>query len=64
MKLRPKSCVGGTTNSAGLLQIARPSVSVWSVLAQPLEPPYTDPYVRWCGRGGAERLPLSRSLNP
>jgi hypothetical protein len=22
-----------------------------------LEPPYTDPYVRWCGRGGAERLP-------
>jgi hypothetical protein len=19
--------------------------------------PYTDPYVRWCGRGGAERLP-------
>jgi hypothetical protein len=31
--------------------------SVWSVLAQPLEPPYTDPYVRWCGRGGAERLP-------
>jgi hypothetical protein len=27
-----------------------------------LEPPYTDPYVRWCGRGGAARLPLSRSL--
>src|SRR6267142_6709360 len=22
-----------------------------------LEPPYTDPYVRWCGRGGAARLP-------
>src|SRR5215475_13028880 len=21
------------------------------------EPPYTDPYVRWCGRGGAARLP-------
>ena len=41
-----------------------PSVSVWSVLAQTLEPPYTDPYVRWRGRGGAERLPLSRSLNP
>src|SRR5580700_6915997 len=37
--------------------------SVWSVLAQPLEPPYTDPYVRWCGRGGAERRsPLSRSV--
>ena len=26
-------------------------------LAQLLESPYTDPYVRWCGRGGAERLP-------
>src|SRR6266550_9185421 len=21
------------------------------------EPPYTDPYVRWCGRGGVARLP-------
>src|SRR6202049_5075824 len=40
-----------------LLQIARSSVLVRSVLAQLLEPPYTDPYVRWCGRGGAERLP-------
>ncbi len=28
-----------------------------SALAQLLEPPYTDPYVRWCGRGGAARLP-------
>ena len=28
-----------------------------NALAQLLEPPYTDPYVRWCGRGGAERLP-------
>src|SRR4249919_354539 len=28
-----------------------------SALAKPLEPPYTDPYVRWCGRGGAARLP-------
>ena len=28
--------------------------------AQPLnsvEPPCTDPYARWCGRGGAVRLP-------
>jgi hypothetical protein len=32
------------------------------VLAQLLEPPCTDPYARWCGRGGAARLPLSRSL--
>src|SRR5712675_3622949 len=22
-----------------------------------IEPPYTDPYVRWCGRGGVARLP-------
>src|ERR1700752_336342 len=27
------------------------------VLAQLLEPPCTDPYPRWCGRGGAARLP-------
>jgi hypothetical protein len=27
------------------------------VLAQLLEPPCTDPYARWCGRGGAARLP-------
>src|ERR1700730_314349 len=44
------------------LQIARPPVLDRSALAQLLEPPYTDPYVRWCGRGGAARLPLSRSL--
>ena len=29
---------------------------------QLLEPPCTDPYARWCGRGGAARLPLSRSI--
>src|SRR6266436_1191603 len=28
-----------------------------TVCAQSGEPPYTDPYVRWCGRGGAARLP-------
>src|SRR5260370_24679923 len=28
-----------------------------SALAYLPEPPYTDPYVRWCGRGGAARLP-------
>jgi hypothetical protein len=26
-------------------------------LAQVAEPPYADPHVRWCGRGGAVRLP-------
>jgi hypothetical protein len=25
--------------------------------AQSSEPPDTDPFVRWCGRGGAARLP-------
>src|SRR5229473_1961750 len=39
------------------LQIARSPVFDRSALAQLLEPPYTDPYVRWCGRGGAARLP-------
>src|ERR1035437_164186 len=34
-----------------VLQIARSPLPVRSMLAQPLEPPYTDPYVRWCGRG-------------
>jgi hypothetical protein len=44
------------------LQIARPAVRDRSALAQLLEPPYTDPYVRWCGRGGAASSPLSQSL--
>src|ERR1019366_9042424 len=39
------------------LQIARSPILVRNALAQLFEPPYTDPYVRWCGRGGAERLP-------
>ena len=45
-----------------LIQIARSPILVRSVLAQPLEPPCTDPYARWCGRGGVVRRPLSRSL--
>jgi group II intron reverse transcriptase/maturase len=40
-----------------VLQIARSPIPVPSVLAQLLEPPCTDPYARWCGRGGAARLP-------
>src|SRR6516225_5324736 len=39
------------------LQIARSPIPVRRVLAQLLEPPCTDPYARWCGRGGAARLP-------
>jgi hypothetical protein len=40
-----------------LPQIARPPILVPGMLAQLLEPPCTDPYARWCGRGGAARLP-------
>jgi hypothetical protein len=39
------------------LLFARSPILGRHALAQLLEPPYTDPYVRWCGRGGAERLP-------
>src|SRR5712671_424547 len=46
------------------LQIARPPVLDRSGLAQLLEPPYTDPYVRWCGRGGAARLPPIPIFDP
>ena len=35
----------------------RPANTSSIVLAQLLEPPCTDPYARWCGRGGAGRLP-------
>jgi len=38
-------------------QIAWSSELDRSALASTLEPPYTDPYVRWCGRGGVARLP-------
>jgi hypothetical protein len=34
------------------------------VSAQSTEPPYTDPYVRWCGRGGAARLPPIPIFDP
>src|ERR1700692_1467803 len=40
-----------------ILQIPRPAILVPIVLAQLLDPPCTDPYARWCGRGGAARLP-------
>jgi hypothetical protein len=41
-----------------LLQIARSSFVIRGLLAQPLEPPYTDPYVRWCGRGRRVTAPI------
>jgi hypothetical protein len=41
----------------GLLRLARNSEIDCQPLAQSAEPPYADPHVRWCGRGGAARLP-------
>src|ERR1700730_3867052 len=46
------------------LQIARPTGLDRSALACLLDPPYTDPYVRWCGRGGAARLPSIPIFGP
>ena len=40
-----------------LLRLAWDSEIDWRPIAQPAEPPYADPHVRWCGRGGAARLP-------
>ena len=40
-----------------LLRLARDSEIDWRPIAQPAEPPDADPHVRWCGRGGAVRLP-------
>src|SRR5215813_13200389 len=60
---RPQSLVSRPQQSSlywalqCILQIARPAILVPIVLAQLLEPPCTDPYARWCGRGGAARLP-------
>ena len=47
-----------------ILPIARSPFLVPIVLAQRLEPPCTDPYARWCGRGGAERLPPIPIFDP
>src|SRR5258705_12085067 len=60
---RPRSLVSRPQQSSlywtlkCILQIARPAILIPIVLAQLLEPPCTDPYARWCGRGGAARLP-------
>src|SRR5450631_3045278 len=36
---------------------ARTSLLDRGPIAEPIEPPYTDPYVRWCGRGGGAIRP-------
>jgi len=40
-----------------LLCKARASAHGRAVLAQSAEPPYADPHVRWCGRGGGATRP-------
>ena len=40
-----------------LLRLARDSEINCARIAQLAEPPDADPHVRWCGRGGAVRLP-------
>ena len=40
-----------------LLCPARASTHGRAVLAQSAEPPYADPHVRWCGRGGGATRP-------
>jgi hypothetical protein len=54
---RPRSVACGTVPGARCRAIKRvlslpgPPVIDRGVLAEPLEPPCTDPYARWCGRG-------------
>ena len=33
-------------------------------MLNPVEPPCTDPYARWCGRGGAARRPPIPIVDP
>src|SRR6202041_4068853 len=40
-----------------LLCSARASTHGCAVLVQSAEPPYADPHVRWCGRGGGATRP-------
>jgi len=49
----------GTESWSGDAQHRKPG---YSHLAQPAEPPYVDPHVRRCGRGGRATVPLSPFL--
>src|SRR6266566_3186862 len=50
----PRDVYEGTESSSGDAQHRKPG---FSHLAQPAEPPYADPHVRWCGRGGRATVP-------
>src|SRR5215469_18348815 len=50
----PSGVYEGTESLAGDACCRKPG---YSHLAQPAEPPYADPHVRWCGRGGRVIVP-------
>src|SRR2546425_11700846 len=50
----PRGVQEGTESSPGDALCRTPG---YSHLAQPAEPPYADPHVRWCGRGGQATVP-------
>jgi hypothetical protein len=50
----PRGVQEGTESSPGDALCRTPG---YSHLAQPAEPPYADPHVRWCGRGGRAIVP-------
>ena len=50
----PRGVYEGTESFVGDACYRKPG---YSHLAQPAEPPYADPHVRWCGRGGRVIVP-------
>ena len=50
----PRGVYEGTESFPGDGLYRKPG---YSHLAQPAEPPYADPHVRWCGRGGRAIVP-------
>jgi hypothetical protein len=50
----PRGVYEGTESFSGDAWYRKPG---YPHLAQPAEPPYADPHVRWCGRGGRVIVP-------
>jgi len=59
IRVKPKGCRGRDRIARGGVQSRKPghwrtvdgrSLTDCPLIAQPAEPPYTDPYVRWCNR--------------
>jgi hypothetical protein len=50
-----RQCEPGT--EANVATRAHETPAMCGHIAQSAEPPYADPHVRWCGRGGAAKLP-------